>query len=232
MSTMKLEGLRVIVRDAPFGQLIRYVTGNRVFRYPEELEGFQCPCGYNKENKTHSHEHTSPTPPTHDLEKVPSQQVDLEKIATAQDTDKPAPPPSSSSSGTGDLERTPTSTSHLQRTQTLPYTRERLEADISIALQKTKTSSHPVAPTKTADGVVLVDWYTTDDKENPQNWSQGKKAWTAFLVCAYTFVVYASSSIYVSSTLLVMERFGVGEFKASLGLALYVLGMPLLSSDY
>jgi DHA1 family multidrug resistance protein-like MFS transporter len=40
----------------------------------------------------------------------------------------------------------------------------------------------------------------------------------------YTLVVYASSSIYVSSEALIMERFGVEEFKASLGLALYVLG--------
>jgi hypothetical protein len=45
------------------------------------------------------------------------------------------------------------------------------------------------------------------------------------LVNTYTFVVYASSSIYVPSVLLIEQRFGVGEFKASLGLALYVLGM-------
>jgi DHA1 family multidrug resistance protein-like MFS transporter len=86
-------------------------------------------------------------------------------------------------------------------------------------------------PTKTVDGVILADWYTTDDAANPQNWSQRKKSWTAFLICLYSFIVYAGSSIYVSSTLLVMQRFGVGEFKASLGLALYVLGYgigPLL----
>ena len=49
-------------------------------------------------------------------------------------------------------------------------------------------------------------------------------------MCLYTFVVYVSSSIYVSSELLIMERFGVGEFKASLGLALYVLGEYLHAS--
>jgi DHA1 family multidrug resistance protein-like MFS transporter len=51
------------------------------------------------------------------------------------------------------------------------------------------------------------------------------------LICLYTFVVYAGSSIYVSGAGLVMQRFGVGEFKASMGLALYVLGYgigPLL----
>lgn len=41
----------------------------------------------------------------------------------------------------------------------------------------------------------------------------------------YTAVVYMGSSIYVPSTQLVQERFGVGAFKASLGLAMYVLGM-------
>jgi DHA1 family multidrug resistance protein-like MFS transporter len=53
--------------------------------------------------------------------------------------------------------------------------------------------------------------------------SQAKKTWTASLICMYTFIVYAGSSIYVSSELLIMQRFGVGEFKASMGLALYVL---------
>jgi MFS transporter, DHA1 family, multidrug resistance protein len=66
-----------------------------------------------------------------------------------------------------------------------------------------------------------------------QNWSQKKKFWTAFLIDVYTFVVYASSSIYISSELLIMERFHVQEFKAALGLALYVLGYgigPLIFS--
>lgn len=40
----------------------------------------------------------------------------------------------------------------------------------------------------------------------------------------YTFAIYASSAIYVSSEPGIMEHFGVQEFKASLGLALFVLG--------
>lgn len=49
----------------------------------------------------------------------------------------------------------------------------------------------------------------------------------------YTFIVYASSSIFVSSVPGVMQHFDVGEFKASLGLALFVLGYgvgPLIFS--
>ena len=68
---------------------------------------------------------------------------------------------------------------------------------------------------------------------NPQNWSQKKKAFVALQIDLYTFAVYAGSAIYVSSELQVMARFGVADFKASLGLALYVLGYgigPLLWS--
>jgi MFS transporter, DHA1 family, multidrug resistance protein len=42
-----------------------------------------------------------------------------------------------------------------------------------LNLQKTK--SEPIALQRSKDGYVLVDWYTTDDPENPQNWSNGKK---------------------------------------------------------
>lgn len=31
-----------IVRDAPFGQLARFLTGNKVFLYHEEEKDFQC----------------------------------------------------------------------------------------------------------------------------------------------------------------------------------------------
>jgi DHA1 family multidrug resistance protein-like MFS transporter len=39
----------------------------------------------------------------------------------------------------------------------------------------------------------------------------------------YTFTVYIGSSIYAASIPGVIQRFGVGETAASLGLALYVL---------
>jgi len=75
--------------------------------------------------------------------------------------------------------------------------------------------------------------YATDDRDNPQNWSARKKFLAAFLIDLYTFVVYCSSSIYISSHELIKQRFGVQDFKANLGLALYVLGYgigPLLFS--
>jgi DHA1 family multidrug resistance protein-like MFS transporter len=233
-----METIREIVRDAPFGQLVRYATRNRVFKYPEELPGFEIPSAYTEKgtsvpasrNQSHSNnsatairqtslaQATTDTLPA-DLEKLPSRTADVEKPESRTST-------STTHSTNAQLAPTTTHPPH-----TLPFSPERLEAErleAALALHGTRSASHAIAPTKTADGLILAEWYTTTDTANPQNWSQGKKAWTAFLICLYTFIVYAGSSIYVSSMLLVMGRFGVGAFKASLGLALYVLGMLLI----
>jgi DHA1 family multidrug resistance protein-like MFS transporter len=216
-----MEDLKEIIRDAPFGQLLRYITRNRVLKYPEELPNFQVPAAYFGK--------TEPTPTVYEkYMNAPASTTDLEKLPsrTAERSRN------STSTINNDIEVTRVPT--IDRIHTLPFTQQRLEADrqeADLALHGTKSESRAVVPTRTADGVVLADWYTNDDFANPQNWSQGKKTWTAFLICLYSFIVYAGSSIYVSSTLLVMQRFGVGEFKASLGLALYVLGYgvgPLL----
>lgn len=68
-----------------------------------------------------------------------------------------------------DVEAEPT----LERQLSQGYTPDRLELDEELALEKTK--SKPISLHKSADGVILVDWYATDDPANPQNWSSGKK---------------------------------------------------------
>jgi DHA1 family multidrug resistance protein-like MFS transporter len=82
----------------------------------------------------------------------------------------------------------------------------------------------------------LVDWYTTDDPENPQNWSFGKKAVVLLQILMYTMGVYMGSAIYSPSAEGVMERFGVSIGSASLGLSMYVLAygigpVSVLSTD-
>ncbi|KAI4680569.1 hypothetical protein J4E81_010099 [Alternaria sp. BMP 2799] len=161
-----MDTIKEIVRDAPFGQIVRYATRNQFFKYPEELPDFEIPCAYT------------------DVEKLPSHTAGAEGTST----------------------RNSTSTTPLP-SHALPFSPSRLEAD--LALHTTHSPVHSIAPVKTADGLIIAEWYTTTDTANPQNWSQGKKAWTAFLICLYTFIVYAGSSIYVSSTLLVM-RYGIG----------------------
>ncbi|KAF2741330.1 MFS general substrate transporter [Polyplosphaeria fusca] len=206
-----------LVRDAPFGQLIRYVTKDRMFPYLEEQSDFQCPHSYFQDEKRAPSPQIPLSTPGTEYEKQ-DRELAGQNAPNLADSDIEGPR-EETVEPSGDLEK------QSSKVETLPYTNERLAADEALAVERTQ--SRPIAPTKTADGEILVDWYTTDDPANPQNWSQAKKAWTALLIDVYTFVVYASSSIYVSSELLVMERFGVGDFKAALGLALYVLGYGL-----
>jgi DHA1 family multidrug resistance protein-like MFS transporter len=93
--------------------------------------------------------------------------------------------------------------------------------------------SRPIEPEVREDGTILVDWYTTDDPENPQNWSFGKKALVLVQILIYTMGVYMGSAIYSPSIPGVMERFGVNLQSASMGLSMYVFAYgigPLLFS--
>jgi DHA1 family multidrug resistance protein-like MFS transporter len=117
------------------------------------------------------------------------------------------------------------------RLDTQANTEDRYEVDQQHEIEKTK--SIPIVPRKTKDGAILVDWYYTDDPENPQNWTNLRRAMLTIIVCVYTFVVYTSSAIYTTSEEGVMQEFGVDSTQSSLGLALFVLGYgigPLLFS--
>ncbi|KAI4134133.1 MAG: hypothetical protein LQ347_001772 [Umbilicaria vellea] len=192
--------MRDLLREAPLGQLIRFITRNRVLQYPEERADFVLPAEYSafcsgKRSTSLSNSRTPATTPN-----------DIEKIS---------PNLTPNPSETATLTRT------KSRTATIPFTEERLEIEAELALQRTVTK--PIAPQKTADGTILVDWYTTDDPANPQSWSNRKRGFTALQICLYTFAVYSGSAIYTSSETGVMEIFGVNPTKASLPLSLYVL---------
>lgn len=119
--------------------------------------------------------------------------------------------------------------SQLTRHSTKPYTQERV--DVEQQLEAEKTKSIAIAPTKTSDGTILVDWYTTDDPANPQNWTSGRKWNVMIQLAAYSLAVYGAASMYTPSEEGVQRAFGVGPTPAALGLAIYVAGYgvgPLL----
>ena len=117
----------------------------------------------------------------------------------------------------------------LSRTETRPYTQERFEVEQQLETERSK--SIVIVPTKTSDGTILVDWYTTDDPANPQNWPPWKKSITLVQLCAYSLAVYGASSMYVPGEEGVMHEFHVGATPAAIGLAIFVVGYgvgPLL----
>lgn len=192
--------MKDLIREAPLGQVIRFLSRNRFFQYPEEHPDFKIPSTWaaqlngEKNQIVNSHDSTSLTLSFTPPEQQPAIIGDIEGLA---------------------IHNT------LSRHATTPYSVERFQAEQQLAISRTKTI--PIVPERTSDGIVLVDWYTTDDPANPQNWSSWKRGFVTFLICAYTWVVYTGSSIYAPSEGGVMEHFGVSATSAALPLALYVL---------
>ena len=202
-----------LIREAPMGQLIRFLTRNRVLKYPEEIPGFELPETYNKVINASESEKLGPS--RSDSEADENNAKSVEDLPELKHHSTTRSIKSSDIEAHAALARTKT------RESTTPYTEERLEVEAELQIERTK--SLPIVPQKTSDGNILVDWYTTDDAANPQNWSNSKRFFVALIVCAYTFAVYTGSAIYTSGEAGVIEEFGVSPTDASLPLSLYVL---------
>lgn len=202
-----------LIREAPIGQLLRFVTRNRILKYPEELPGFQLPETYNTILNAADPEKLGPSRSDSEQDEKNGKVIDgfpaLQHHATTR------------SIRSGDVEAATALTRTKTRESTMPYTEERLEIEAELQIERTKSLA--IVPHKTSDGNILVDWYTTDDAANPQNWSNGKRGLVAMLVCAYTFAVYCGSAIYTSGEAGVIKEFAVSPTDASLPLSLYVL---------
>ncbi|KAG7409466.1 Caffeine resistance protein 5 [Fusarium oxysporum f. sp. rapae] len=178
--------LRSTIRDAPLGQILRFVTNNRLFKYPEERPDFEIPAAWSRLLSEADLGHVCHT----------GTETPFTIVNPTSDQNTIEGP---------DIE-----------SKTIDY-----NGDIDAA------------PNATENGVILVDWYSDQDPANPQNWSNLRRALVGLIICFYTFVVYLSSAIYSPSIEGVMERFGVSNLEATLGLAMYVLGYgigPLLFS--
>jgi DHA1 family multidrug resistance protein-like MFS transporter len=200
-----------LIRESAIGQVIRYVTRNKVLRYPEEDPNFKIPweeAALQEKEKAIETGADAVTPPAANRDP---------ELANISHTISLAMIPTAASSGRLQA----VASRIMSREQTVPYSAERFEVEREES--EMRATSTIIQPQKTTDGVTLVDWYTTGDPANPQNWSSMKKAYVGFLVFIYTFAVYAGSAIYTSSEPGVMEKFGVGQSKASLGLSMYAI---------
>ena len=201
-----------IVREAPLGQAIRFLSRNRLLRYPEELPDFELPGQYTNLLKSSTDSKSNHHDRPH------SDRFDLERIETEKETALPRRSRDDVEPDLEILERLNTVASH----HTVPYSEDRMRVEQKHEIERTKSLA--IVPQKTQDGVILVDWYTTDDAANPQNWSGSKKGFVVFILAFYTFVVYCTGPIYVASMGGGLEEhFGVSPIAASLGLSLYVL---------
>lgn len=215
-----------IIQEAPLGQLIYFVSKGRLFAYPEDKPGFQIPW-----------ENTGTIEKDTDPENVPETPDEAGSAKENPHDESTKPPIHSYPTGISSistirsieanagLEKIPTTSRSITREQTAPWSPERFEVEQSESLQREHSSV--IVPQKTPNGIVLVDWYTTDDPANPQNWNSWKKAFVGLQIFLYTFAVYCTSAIYTSSQEGVMRQFGVSYAKGSLGLSIYVIGYGL-----
>ncbi|PQE12430.1 major facilitator superfamily transporter protein [Rutstroemia sp. NJR-2017a BVV2] len=196
-----------IIREAPLGQAIRLVSRNRLLRYPEEFPDFELPVQYRLLIKSEGyfkkqhHEPASVAPEV--FEQEDSVTPHHSETLTDEGPDLEA------------LEQL----GAVVSIRTAPYSAERMRAEQELD----RTKSVPIAPQKSSDGTIFVDWYTTDDPENPQNWSSFKKNFVVFILCFYTWTVYCAGPVYAASEPGVVEKFNISPVAASLGLSLYVL---------
>ncbi|KAJ2972472.1 hypothetical protein NUW58_g9179 [Xylaria curta] len=205
-----------VFRDTPLGQFIRFVTHNRVLQYPEEDADFRLPDEWLKFLNSSKAEYSSSSPCSSDASTLC---INDDKIQGEKKDEIPSSSEGVSSAGT---ETPPV---------TISKETQDVVGDIERAIEKAKSAS--LVPRRTTDGTILVDWYSTDDPENPRNWTNLRRALIALILCVYTFVVYTSSAIYLNSGPGVAKEFGINATEASLGLALFVLGYgigPLLWS--
>ncbi|KAF4417260.1 hypothetical protein F53441_14527, partial [Fusarium austroafricanum] len=227
------------IRDAPLGQLIRFVTRNKYLQYPEEKPDFKLPDAWiTVMNNPDAIIDESPANDNAVLTGTALASSASSTVAADEDTKVKGEGEKNNGDekrDNDDIERADPQPIRLHRSrspqETQAYTADRLEADEQHDVEKVK--SIPVVPKRTKDGSILVDWYYSDDNENPHNWTNNRRLGVSLIICLYTFVVYTSSAIYTSSTEGVMRAFGVSQLKATLGLSLYVLGYgigPLIFS--
>lgn len=269
--------LKDLVREAPLGQVIRFVTKNRYLQYEEEKPDFKFPdCWIDLMN--------NPDRPLDSSSPTAAGTSTDSGSAAADDEHKPRAGSSGDSndnsndrsdegdekgeSGTNQPPSGDGEKHELPDTSVPPPATARRQSQGSAGqlapgqsanrtgpnsfssdeethhgLQDVESSTHshnmervksiPVVPKRTKDGAILVDWYYTDDPMNPHNWSNRKRLAVSTIICLYTFVVYTSSAIYTTSEGGIQKAFHVSEIKATLGLALYVLGYgvgPLIFS--
>lgn len=187
--------MSALFRDSALGQLIRYATKNKVLLYPEERPDFQCPSHY----RNNAGLDAPATPQAAENLARDPEKPQVENAADSgrppqeeprthrpESIEEPSPLPTPATEKDFELTQIATSRTGLSRVDTrvtmekITTRRDLEQAYTTATLEKGPTV--PIIPEKLEDGTILVDWYDTDDAENPQNWSLAKKNFVTFQI--------------------------------------------------
>lgn len=191
------------LRESLFGQTMRFLTGDRVFLYPEERDP-QVWYSYINSVKSSNlaiYGNINPdpvdvTPPSF----IPPAQITgshthVDEVPLeALEIPRPALPGNESRDSLA--------------TQVDPFEQNRKKEKIEINYEK---------------DALLID-FAENDPANPYNWSLGKRSFITGLLCLLTVAIYIGSAIYSPGIPDVMVQFGISQVAATLGLTLFILG--------
>ncbi|CAO1614400.1 unnamed protein product [Sympodiomycopsis kandeliae] len=212
------------LRDTFFGQLVYRASGHKLFKQEEDKPGFQVPEKHqnissdknekeqfaeglksNQGAPASAHQRGSPvTTPGGD--RFFNAHHDERSLREAEGVTPSAPTGNRSPHSEGSSQRT------LSQGQTNDV--EKNEAGNKDSQNEPDEENDPN----------IVSWYGPDDPANPMNWSQVKKIWVVFNLCALTFTIYMGSSIVSPALPLFAQFHGISIVVATLGLTLFVVG--------
>jgi DHA1 family multidrug resistance protein-like MFS transporter len=127
------------IRDSPFGQIVRLLTGQKYFKYAEERHDFQHPY-YPR--------------PFQEQTKLESSLADAASITT------PDVVHTLGSSTNGSQQDATAAKSTTEEDDDVENPIERVVTRQSIH-ENARRRRSSIKPTQTSDGTILVDWYTT-----------------------------------------------------------------------
>ena len=196
-----------LIRDSAFGHIVRLVTRNKAFQYPEERDLSVASRYYNTVKTRNLARYGKTAPPGDESrgEKQPFESPSNGTMDDSQAKDEQVPPA---------LVYSESPSLHSEQT-----------AVDANGLVRNITGT-PVDPERGRD-LTVIDWDGPNDPEDPQNWSSGKKNWVTFQICLLTTAVYIGSAIYTPGLADIEQVFGVSEVAGVVGLTCFVAGYGL-----
>jgi len=152
-----------IIRDSSLGQLIRYLTKNKVLLYEEDSPSFSCPKCYDN-SETSSQEKLPTNAATTASSSAPSAvlvtEVGKEDVPAAEEGEVRSRL-AMSKAVDRDIE---SGYEHL--TMWKVPTQAEIQRTCTEQGRVERAVSRPIEAVKTADGTILVVWYTTGKMKN------------------------------------------------------------------
>ncbi|GAA6049690.1 hypothetical protein JCM3770_004410 [Rhodotorula araucariae] len=219
-----------LMRDAPAGQALRWISRGKLFRYPEEMPGYVVPTHLlrrHDEDGSHSRQ-SEQTLAGEDRTTAGRPSVDAATLI-----------------GSDGLIKRNYETEREKRDRIDGYRHKKRQGDErdveanggngeEAEKRRKDKEDHPgtADPQRALEEDLigkyqyLVD-FDDDDQLNPYCWSNRKRNFVTFEIALMTTVVYIGSAIYTPSEVGLMEEYGVAQVVTVLGLSLFILGYAI-----